>query len=71
VLVFRDVTQRRNEERRLYEAAEFTRSIVDTLGELVVVLDHDMQVLHVNRAFSTTLQITDDRVMGTVHLSDR
>jgi PAS domain S-box-containing protein len=64
VLVFRDVTQRRNEERRLYEAAEFTRSIVDTLGELVVVLDHDMQVLHVNRAFSTTLQITDDRVMG-------
>lgn len=64
VLVFRDVTQRRNEERRLFEAAEFTRSIVDTLGELVVVLDRDMQVLHVNRAFSTTLQITDDRVMG-------
>ena len=64
VLVFRDVTQRRNEERRLYEAAEFTRSIVDTLGELVVVLDRDMQVLHVNRAFSSTFQITDDRVMG-------
>jgi PAS domain S-box-containing protein len=64
VLVFRDVTQRRNEERLLYEAAEFTRSIVDTLGELVVVLDHDMQVLHVNRAFSTTFQISDDRVMG-------
>ena len=64
VLVFRDVMQRRNEERRLYEAAEFTRSIVDTLGELVVVLDRDMQVLHVNRAFSTTFQITDDRVMG-------
>ncbi len=64
VLVFRDVTQRRNEERRLYEAAEFTRSIVDTLGELVVVLDREMQVLHVNRAFSTTFQITDDRVMG-------
>lgn len=64
ILVFRDVTQRRNEERRLYEAAEFTRSIVDTLGELVVVLDREMQVLHVNRAFSTTFQIADDRVMG-------
>jgi PAS domain S-box-containing protein len=64
ILVFRDVTQRRIEERRLYEAAEFTRSIVDTLGELVVVLDREMQVLHVNRAFSTTFQIADDRVMG-------
>ncbi len=64
VLVFRDVTERRNEERRLHEAAEFTRSIVDTLGELVVVLDSDMQVLHVNRAFSTTFQITDERIFG-------
>lgn len=64
VLVFRDVTERRNEELRLHEAAEFTRSIVDTLGELVVVLDEDMQVLHVNRAFSTTFQLTDDRILG-------
>ncbi len=64
VLVFRDVTERRNEERRLHEAAEFTRSIVDTLGELVVVLDGDMHVLHVNRAFSTTFQIADDRILG-------
>lgn len=64
VLVFRDVTERRNEELRLHEAAEFTRSIVDTLGELVVVLDHDMRVLHVNRAFSTTFQLTDDRILG-------
>ncbi|MDA1232405.1 MAG: PAS domain S-box protein, partial [Planctomycetota bacterium] len=64
VLVFRDVTERRNEETRIFEAAEFTRSIVDTLGELVVVLDRDMQVLHVNRAFSTTFQIADDRVLG-------
>ena len=64
VLVFRDVTERRNEELRLHEAAEFTRSIVDTLGELVVVLDGDMQVLHVNRAFSTAFQLTDDRILG-------
>ena len=64
VLVFRDVTERRNEELRLHEAAEFTRSIVDTLGELVVVLGEDMQVLHVNRAFSTTFQLTDDRLLG-------
>lgn len=64
VLVFRDVTERRNEELRLHEAAEFTRSIVDTLGELVVVLDQDMRVLHVNRAFSTTFQLTDDRILG-------
>lgn len=53
-----------DEELRLHEAAEFTRSIVDTLGELVVVLDGDMQVLHVNRAFSTTFQLTDDRILG-------
>jgi len=64
VLVFRDVTERRNEEFRLHEAAEFTRSIVDTLGELVVVLDGEMRVLHVNRAFSTTFQIADDRILG-------
>ncbi len=68
VLVFRDVTERRNEERRLHEAAEFTRSIVDTLGELVVVLDEDMQVLHVNRAFSTTFQLTDDRILGDLSI---
>ena len=39
-------------------------SIVDTLGELVVVLDKDMKVLHVNRAFSNTFQIADDRILG-------
>jgi len=39
-------------------------SIVDTLGELVVVLDRDMKVLHVNRAFSNTFQIADDRILG-------
>lgn len=64
IIVFRDVTARRNEELRLHEAAELTRSIVDTLGELVVVLDEDMQVLHVNRAFSTAFQLTDDRILG-------
>lgn len=64
VLVFRDVTDRRNEENRLHEAAEFTRSIVDSLGELVLVLDEQLRVLHVNRAFSTAFQITDDRVLG-------
>ncbi len=52
------------ERERLRESAEFTRSIVDTLGELVVVLDRDMKVLHVNRAFSSTFQITDDRILG-------
>lgn len=64
VLVFRDVTERRREEDRLRESAEFTRSIVDTLGELVVVLDREMKVLHVNRAFSNTFQIADDRILG-------
>jgi len=64
VLVFRDVTERRREEGRLHESSEFTRSIVDTLGELVVVLDRDMKVLHVNRAFSNTFQIADDRILG-------
>ncbi|MBC7964606.1 MAG: CHASE3 domain-containing protein, partial [Fuerstia sp.] len=52
------------ERERLRESAEFTRSIVDTLGELVVVLDREMKVLHVNRAFSSTFQITDDRILG-------
>lgn len=48
----------------LDESYEFTRSIVDTLGELVVVLDRELNVLHVNRAFSSTFQIADDRIPG-------
>jgi PAS domain S-box-containing protein len=64
VLVFREVTERSSAEERLPEAFEFARSIVDTLGELVVVLDQDMQVLHVNRAFSMMSQLTDDRILG-------
>ncbi len=51
VLIFRDTTNRRREELRLSEAAAFTRSVVDALNEMVVVLDKQYRIVAVNQAF--------------------
>ena len=48
----------------LFSERERLQLTFASIGELVVVLDGDMQVLHVNRAFSTTFQITDDLILG-------
>lgn len=64
VLVFRDVTERRNEDHRLREAVEFTRNVVDGLNEFVIVLDGDRRVLNTNRAFLNAFGLNESDTTG-------
>jgi PAS domain S-box-containing protein len=64
VLVFRDVTARRQEDRRVANSAEFTRKILDGLGEMVIVLDGQGRILSLNRIARDTLHISESDDIG-------
>ncbi len=64
VLVFRDVSQRREEERRLSNAASFTRSIIDALSEMVIVLDRRTRILAMNRSAGEAFGAMDATALG-------
>ena len=64
VLVFRDITQRRQAERDIAEAKAFAESIVDTVREPLVVLDADLRVQSANRSFYQTFQVTPEETTG-------
>ncbi|MBA4147757.1 MAG: PAS domain S-box protein [Verrucomicrobia bacterium] len=49
-----DLTEQKKNERALAEAKEFAESVVDTMREPLIVLDADLKVISVNRAFTET-----------------
>ena len=51
VLVFRDVTERRRQERLAKDALDYAVNITNTLRHAFLVLDKDLRVVSANRAF--------------------
>lgn len=51
VLIFRDITERRNSERQVEDALSYAESIVDTVREPMLVLTGDLRVRSANRSF--------------------
>ena len=66
VLVFRDVTERREQEHSLRDALAYSESIIATLREPFVALDKDLRVRTANdayyRAFRTSKEETEGQL---------
>ena len=76
VLTFVDVTERHRLQANLdelsksaAEAGEFAQSVLDTVREPQLVLDGNLKVVTVNKAFSATFKQKPDEVLG-LPLSD-
>jgi PAS domain S-box-containing protein len=59
VLVFRDITERRQAERQMQDALAYADSIIATVWEPLLVLDAELRVQRANRSFYQTFGVTE------------
>ena len=64
VLVFRDVTLRRQHEREIQDALAYANNIIATLRNPFLVLDKDLRVVTANYAFYKTFQVTPENTQA-------
>jgi PAS domain S-box-containing protein len=64
VMIFRDITQRRQSERLIASAREFAESIVTTVREPMLVLNADLHVRSANRSFYETFRVESSQTEG-------
>jgi PAS domain S-box-containing protein len=69
VMVFRDITERKQAERAVQEAREYAENIVETVREPLVVLDADLRVVSANRSFYQTFEVTPGETEGQLFYS--
>ncbi len=58
VLVFRDVSERRRQERSVQDALDYCENIIATLREPFLVLDKNLRVRRANRSFYETFVVS-------------
>jgi PAS domain S-box-containing protein len=64
VLVFRDVSARREHERVVREALQYGEGIIATLREPLLVLDKDLRIKTANRAFYQHFRASEEETKG-------
>lgn len=64
VLVFRDVTELRRQERAVQVALAYAENIIATLREPFVILDKSLRVKTANRTFYTTFHVKREETEG-------
>ena len=64
VLTFVDITERRRQAAALQTAEAFSRAIVATVREPLVVLGEDLRVVMANRAFYRSFGVTEEETAG-------
>ena len=64
VLIFRDITERRQGERLIESAREYAESIVTTVREPLLVLDAQLHVRSANPSFYRTFHVTPAETEG-------
>jgi len=57
VISILDIDRLKRSEITFNEAADFTRSVVETIGKPLVVLDHELRVVMANRSFHDTFNV--------------
>ena len=57
VLIFRDITERRQAEQLIESAREYAESIVATVREPLLILDSELHVRSANRSFYETFKV--------------
>ncbi len=63
-IIFRDVTQRKQLERQVQEAQEYTDNILATLRDPFLVLDKNLRVVTANHAFYENFQVAKGETQG-------
>ncbi len=64
VLVFRDISERRQAERARQNALRYAEDIIETLREPFLILDAELKVRTANRAFCQTFRVTGEELTG-------
>lgn len=64
VLVFRDISERRQYEHEVEEALAYAHEIISTLREPFLVLDGGLMVRTANAAFYQTFHVSEDQTEG-------
>jgi PAS domain S-box-containing protein len=64
VLIFRDITERRQAERAVESAREYAESIVTTVREPLLILDSQLHVRSANRSFYDAFRVTPAETEG-------
>jgi PAS domain S-box-containing protein len=64
VLVFRDITQRKQQEKLVEDARDYAESILETLREPFLVLDKSLRVVSANRSFYQQFQAAPEETEG-------
>jgi PAS domain S-box-containing protein len=60
VLVFRDITDRRRQERVLQDSLNYAETVIATLREPFLVLDKSLRVMTANRRFYETFHVSPE-----------
>ena len=63
-LVFRDVTERRQQEQLLQDTVKYAEAILATLREPFIVLDHNLVIKTANRSFFNTFKVSATETEG-------
>ena len=64
VLIFRDITERRQTEQLIEAAREYAESIVATVREPLLILDSELHVRSANRSFYKTFKVEPAETEG-------
>ena len=64
VMIFRDITERRETERALEKALHYADDIIATLREPFVVLDSELRVKTANFSFYQAFKVTQEETVG-------
>lgn len=64
VLTFTDITERKQLEEVMKEACDYAESIVDTIGEALLVTDDKFKVISASRSFYRTFGVSPDETIG-------
>ena len=64
VMIFRDITERRQSEHLIASARDFAENIVTTVREPMLVLNSDLHVRSANRSFYQTFQVEPSQTEG-------
>ncbi len=64
VLVFRDVSERKRQERVVQDSLDYADNILSTLREPFLVLDKTLRVVTANRAFYDTFHVVPEETQG-------
>jgi len=64
VLVFRDVTEHKRQEKLVQDAFDYATNILETQREPFLVLDKDLRVVSANRSFYNSFRVEKDATQG-------